>query len=71
MPEKKNLIITISRLSEKAKRIFNISYEDLSAQIYYDVKNTFKLIIVRNNEQLLPAREISRAEAFRIMNTRL
>ena len=47
-----------------------IGYEDLSTQIYYDSKQSFRLIIVNNNENLLFEKEISRSEAFRIMNTR-
>jgi hypothetical protein len=58
------------RLGMKNKRIYSINYEDLSTQIYYDAKNSFKLMILKNEKHLLLEREISRAEAFRIMNTR-
>lgn len=47
-----------------------IGYEDLSSQIYYDSKESFRLIIVGNNENLFFEKEISRSQAFRIMNTR-
>ncbi len=46
-------------------------YEDLTMLIYYhDLKKNFLLLIVGANDHLLAEREISRAEAFRIMNTR-
>ena len=57
------------RLTGKAKRIFKITYEDMSSHIYYDMKDTYRLTIIRNDNFLLD-REISRADAFRIMNTR-
>lgn len=57
------------RLTKKANRIFKISYEDMSTHIYYDMKDTYRLQILRNEDNLLE-REITRAEAFRIMNTR-
>jgi hypothetical protein len=59
-----------AKLGKEEIRIYSINYEELSARIYYDVKNTFKLIILRNERQILLNREISRAQAFRIMNTR-
>ncbi|GAB2544106.1 hypothetical protein [Rufibacter soli] len=37
---------------------------------YHDLKEKFKLLIVNTNQTLLLEKEISRAEAFRIMNTR-
>ena len=69
-----NLKKGLFRLKKKAKRIFKISYEDLSAQIFYDSKKTFQLQLCRSAqcrpEEVLLIREISRAEAFRMMNTR-
>ncbi|HSI91723.1 MAG TPA: hypothetical protein VK927_11440 [Adhaeribacter sp.] len=62
--------IKLSKLKKKAKRIFKVCYEDISTQIYYDVKNTFWLLILRDEQQVLLNRQISRAEAFHIMNTR-
>ncbi|MBA9078475.1 MULTISPECIES: hypothetical protein [Rufibacter] len=58
-------------LRTKARRIFMRGYEDLTMLIYYhDLKKNFLLLIVGANDHLLAEREISRAEAFRIMNTR-
>lgn len=46
-------------------------YEDLTMLIYYhDLKKNFLLLIVGSNDLLLAKREISREEAFRIINTR-
>ena len=47
-----------------------IGYEDLSTQIYYDSEQSFRLIIVGSKDNLLYEKEISRSQAFRIMNTR-
>ena len=60
----------LDKISKKARKIFMIGYEDLSTQIFYDSKETFRLIIVSNKDNLLFEKEISRSEAFRIMNTR-
>lgn len=58
-------------MKTKARRIFTRGYEDLTMLIYYhDLKNQFQLLIVNNDDVLLAEREISRAEAFRIINTR-
>ncbi|MFC5271006.1 hypothetical protein [Adhaeribacter terreus] len=68
-----NISSQLSRIRKKAKRIFKISYEDLSAQIFYDQRNTFQLQLCRDvqcREEVLLTREISRAQAFHIMNTR-
>jgi len=70
MSMKQNFSFRFFKIKKRAKRIFQINYEDLSTQIYYDVKNTFRILILRNNTELLLEREISRAQAFRIMNTR-
>ena len=70
MKIKKSLKNRLDKISRKAKRIFMIGYEDLSTQIYYDSKESFRLIIVRNQENLIFEKEISRSQAFRIMNTR-
>ncbi|MFD1757289.1 hypothetical protein ACFSC6_18905 [Rufibacter sediminis] len=37
---------------------------------YHDLKKQFQLLIVNTNNLLLLKKEITRAEAFRIMNTR-
>ena len=70
MKIRKSLKNRLGKISKKARRIFMIGYEDLSTQIYYDSKESFRLIIVTNNENLLFEKEISRSQAFRIMNTR-
>lgn len=67
---RKSLKNRLDKISKKARRIFMIGYEDLSTQIYYDSKESFRLIIVTNNDNLLFEKEISRSQAFRIMNTR-
>ena len=60
----------LSKISKKAKRIFMVGYEDISTQIFYDSKETFRLLIVKNSENLIYEKKISRSQAFRIMNTR-
>ena len=70
MKIRKSLTNRLGKISKKARRIFMIGYEDLSTQIYYDSKESFRLIIVSNNDNLLFEKEISRSQAFRIMNTR-
>ena len=60
----------LDKISKKARKIFMIGYEDLSTQIFYDSKETFRLIIVSNKDNMLFEKEISRSQAFRIMNTR-
>ena len=67
---KKSLTNRLSKISRRARRIFSIAYEDLNTQIYYDSKETFRLLIVRDSDNLLYEKKISRSEAFRIMNTR-
>ncbi|WP_262506345.1 hypothetical protein [Rufibacter tibetensis] len=37
---------------------------------YHDLKNQFQLLIINAKDILLLEKEITRAEAFRIMNTR-
>ncbi len=70
MKIKNNLANRLSKISKKAKRIFMVGYEDLSTQIFYDSKESFRLIIVQDKNNLLFEKIISRSEAFRIMNTR-
>jgi hypothetical protein len=64
----------ISRLGKKAKRIFKITYEDITAQIFYDSQDVFALQLCRveqyRPEEVLLVRAISREQAFHIMNTR-
>jgi hypothetical protein len=63
--------LELNNFRNKARNIFRRGYEDLTMCIYYhDLKQQFKLLIVNANEALLLEKEITRAEAFRIMNTR-
>lgn len=74
MSVQKNIKKSLTKLGKKARRIFRISYENLSAQIFYDASNTYKLQICIDDQcrpgEVLLVREISREQAFRIMNTR-
>ena len=54
----------------KARKIFSRVYEDITMLIYYDAHENFCLVIADNNENVILEREITRAEAFRIINTR-
>lgn len=56
----------------KTRKIFSVGYEDLTTLIYYqDVNNMFKLVIAKEkNPPLIIEKNITRAEAFRLMNTR-
>ncbi|WP_262511725.1 hypothetical protein [Adhaeribacter pallidiroseus] len=38
--------------------------------IFYDAQENYRLVIADNNEYIISEREVSRAEAFRIINTR-
>jgi hypothetical protein len=63
--------LELYNLRTKARNIFQRGYEDLTMLIYYhDLKNQFLLLIINANNFLLLEKEITRAEAFRIMNTR-
>ncbi len=57
-------------LSRQARIIFNRAYEEITMCILYDVKERFILLLVSKEEYVLFECEISRAEAFRIINTR-
>jgi hypothetical protein len=74
MGVKKNIKKSIFKLGKKARRIFRITYENLSAQIFYDPNNSYKLQLCIDDQcrpgEVLLVREISREQAFRIMNTR-
>lgn len=56
----------------KTRKIFSIGYEDLTTLIYYqDVNNNYTLVISKEDDPpLIVEKKISRAEAFRLMNTR-
>jgi len=67
----KRIKLDIYNLRTEAKKIFMRCYEDLTMLIYYhDRRRDFQLLIVGRNDLLLLEREITREEAFRIMNTR-
>lgn len=57
---------------EQKRKIFSIGYEDLTTLIYYqDDKNKFTLVVAKKDDPpLILEKKISRAQAFRIMNTR-
>lgn len=65
-----NIKLEIYSLSRKARKIFSRAYEGLTMFIFYDVKERFCLLMVNEDNLVILEREISRAEAFRIINTR-
>jgi len=58
--------------SAETRKIFSVAYENLTTLVYYqDAHNKFTLVIAKNdNPPLIIEKKISRAEAFRLMNTR-
>lgn len=54
------------------RKIFSVAYEDLTTLIYYqDENNVFKLVIAKEDDPpIIVEKGITRAEAFRLMNTR-
>ncbi|SFG70106.1 hypothetical protein SAMN05421739_103334 [Pontibacter chinhatensis] len=58
--------------SEDTRKIFSVAYEDLTTVIYYqDTNNNFKLVVAKGDDPpILIEKGITRAEAFRLMNTR-
>lgn len=60
------------RYRNKPRKIFSIGYEDLTTQIYYQDKNNHYTLVVAkdDNPPMIVEKDISRAEAFRLMNTR-
>ncbi|MBC5775708.1 hypothetical protein H8S95_16640 [Pontibacter sp. KCTC 32443] len=54
------------------RKIYSIGYEDLTTLIYYhDGKSKFTLVVAKKDDPpLILEKKISRAEAFRLMNTR-
>ncbi|HEY4650488.1 MAG TPA: hypothetical protein VIG72_03695 [Pontibacter sp.] len=54
------------------RKIYSIGYEDLTTLIYYqDAKGKFTLVVAKEDDPpLILEKKISRAEAFRLMNTR-
>ncbi len=71
MQKWRRIKLELYNLKTQARKIFRRGYEDLTMLIYYhDLKKQFQLLIVNTNNLLLLKKEITRAEAFRIMNTR-
>ncbi|MEJ8758347.1 hypothetical protein WG947_15140 [Pontibacter sp. H259] len=56
----------------KKRKIYSVGYEDLMTLIYYqDTKSKFTLVVAKQDDPpLILEKKISRAEAFRLMNTR-
>lgn len=54
------------------RKIFSVGYEDLTTLIYYqDENNNYILVVAKEDDPpLIVEKDISRAEAFRLMNTR-
>ena len=54
------------------RKIFSVGYEDLKTLIFYqDGKNIFKLVVAKEDDPpIVIEKDITRAEAFRLMNTR-
>lgn len=65
-----NIKLDLYSLTRKARKIFSRAYEDLTMCIFFDVKERFCLLMVNKDQLVIFEREISRAEAFRIINTR-
>ena len=55
-----------------ARKIFSVGYENLTTFIYYhDGKNVYKLVVAKDdNPPVVIEKDITRAQAFRLMNTR-
>ncbi len=58
--------------NDSKRKIYSIGYEDLTTLIFYqDTKSKFTLVVAKNDDPpLILEKKISRAEAFRLMNTR-
>ncbi|WP_242921911.1 hypothetical protein [Pontibacter liquoris] len=57
--------------NEAMRKIFSVGYEDLTTLVYYqDKKNKFILVVAKDDPPLILEKKITRAEAFRLMNTR-
>lgn len=54
------------------RKIFSVGYEDLQTLIYYrDADSKFKLVVAKEDDPpLIIEKSITRAQAFRLMNTR-
>ena len=61
-----------SRWEAEARKIFSVGYEGLTTVIYYqDGKNVYKLVVAKEDDPpIVIEKDITRAQAFRLMNTR-
>ena len=64
------LKLDLYSFTHKARKIFSRVYEDITMAIFYDEQERYWLVIADKNACIIFEREISRAEAFRIINTR-
>jgi hypothetical protein len=57
---------------EKLRKIFSVGYENLTTLIYYqDGNNVYKLVVAKEDDPpIVIEKDITRAQAFRLMNTR-
>ncbi|PRY14921.1 hypothetical protein CLV24_103160 [Pontibacter ummariensis] len=57
---------------QKTRKIFSRGYEDIMTLIYYqDAQNRFKLVVAKEDDPpLIVEKDITRAQAFRLINTR-
>lgn len=60
------------RYEHEPRKIFSVGYEDLTTFIYYqDTNNNYILVVAKDDDPpMIVEKDISRAEAFRLMNTR-
>ncbi|WP_347157569.1 hypothetical protein [Pontibacter chitinilyticus] len=58
--------------SGATRKIFSVGYENLTTFVYYqDASNRYTLVIAKGDDPpLIVEKKITRAEAFRLMNTR-
>lgn len=56
----------------QVRKLFSVGYEQLTSFVYYQEANKrFILVVAKNDDPpLILEKKISRAEAFRLMNTR-
>lgn len=56
----------------RTRKIFSTGYEDLRTYIFYqDADSKFKLVVAKEDDPpIIVEKNITRAQAFRLMNTR-
>ncbi|GAB3824732.1 hypothetical protein GCM10028895_33480 [Pontibacter rugosus] len=56
----------------RTRKIFSTAYENLKTFIFYrDADNKFKLVVTKEDDPpIIVEKSITRAQAFRLMNTR-